>query len=168
MERASRGLFSISTFRNGDAKPNRFASNASVIIIAKRGRRVSVAILAERNCTRVFRQSTMTTTRARLAWIDSEIELRAWVRTHRMFEAMSIEELERLVATGQWPDRAEPAPGESTLDAKERSEVRKCGKKTKDDSRAEVGKKSNFTYFTRTGRSKAVGTNAPSKEAGRG
>lgn len=33
-----------------------------------------------------------------------------------MFDAMNIEELETLAATGQWPDRPEPARGRSRLD----------------------------------------------------
>jgi hypothetical protein len=45
-----------------------------------------------------------------------------------MFETMSIEELETLASTGQWPERPEPAPGASPVDAMGRSNLRKLWK----------------------------------------
>ena len=62
----------------------------------------------------------MITTMERLRRIESEVQFRRWVRTRRMFEGMSIEELETFAATGKWPDRPEPAPGTSSLDAMDR------------------------------------------------
>jgi len=46
-----------------------------------------------------------------------------------MFETMSIEELETLAVTGQWPYRPEPAPGTSRLDSMDRVSLRKLWQK---------------------------------------
>jgi hypothetical protein len=71
----------------------------------------------------------MTNIRGRLGRIESEVQFRAWVSRQRVLEAMSIGELETLAATGQWPDRPEPAPGTSRLDAMDRPSLIKLWRK---------------------------------------
>ena len=58
----------------------------------------------------------MNRTEARLERVECEMSFKMWFRRERMFDAMNIEELETLAATGQWPDRPEPARGRSRLD----------------------------------------------------
>ena len=67
----------------------------------------------------------MTTTKERLKRVENEIQFRAWLSMERMIEGMSDEELEIVSATGRWPERSEPAPGSSRLDAMDRKCVRK-------------------------------------------
>jgi hypothetical protein len=68
------------------------------------------------------------TTTERLRRIETEVRFRAWVSIHRMFEGMSIEELETFAVTGQWPVRPQPAPGTCSLDAMDWGSLRKLWK----------------------------------------
>ena len=70
----------------------------------------------------------MTDTEGRLGRIESEVRFRLWFHKRRMFEAMSIEELETLAVTGHWPDRPEPGPGASKLDEMNREDLIKLWK----------------------------------------
>jgi len=71
----------------------------------------------------------MTKIKGRLDRIESEVQFRAWVSSQRMFETMSVEELETLAATGQWADRPDPAPGTSRLDTLDRPSLIKLWRK---------------------------------------
>ena len=70
----------------------------------------------------------MATTRKRLERIEGAVRFREWIGSERMLESMSEEELEVLAATGQWPDRPEPAPGTSSLDDMSRQDLIKMWK----------------------------------------
>src|SRR5215831_13953583 len=59
----------------------------------------------------------MSTAHKRISHIEDMARFRHWVRLQRMFEFMSVEELEVLARTGQWPERPEPALGSSCLDS---------------------------------------------------
>jgi hypothetical protein len=70
----------------------------------------------------------MTINKRRLDRVEDEIRFRVWVSVHRMLETMTIEELDVFVATGRWPDRPDPAPGTSHLDAMDRAGLVKLWK----------------------------------------
>ena len=61
-----------------------------------------------------------------------------------MLESMSEEELEALAATGEWPDRPEPAPGMSRLDTMDRLDLIKLWK---ENLRRFVGRNSEEMEF---------------------
>jgi hypothetical protein len=61
----------------------------------------------------------------RLNRIENAIRFRLWLRETRMSEAMSMEEIEFLLTTGKWPERLEPIPGASQLDAIDRKTLLK-------------------------------------------
>lgn len=56
----------------------------------------------------------------RLETAEREIEFRFWIRFQRMLEALSVEELEEYMSTGNLPERSDPMPGESRLDGMDR------------------------------------------------
>jgi|SRR5580692_9112024 hypothetical protein len=68
------------------------------------------------------------TTRSRIERIEKELYFRTWVRHERNLESLSVDELDVLATTGQWPDRPEPAPGMSRFDNMTREELRKLWK----------------------------------------
>jgi len=70
----------------------------------------------------------MTTIENRLTRIEAEVSFRHWVRIQRSMEAMSVDELELLAATGQRPDRPEPALGTSRFDSMDRASLIKLWK----------------------------------------
>lgn len=57
----------------------------------------------------------------RLEQIEREIHFRRWLRLQRIFETMTVDELEAYAITGIWVDRPEPAFGTSRFDAMDRS-----------------------------------------------
>ncbi len=67
----------------------------------------------------------MATTRNRIERLERELEFRVWVRHTRILESLSIDELEILATTAQYPERPEPSPGMSPIDDMEREELRK-------------------------------------------
>lgn len=69
------------------------------------------------------RDESFMTIENRLTRVETEVRFRHWLRIERIMEAMSVDELKQFAATGQWPDRPEPAPGASTLDTMDRSEL---------------------------------------------
>jgi len=70
----------------------------------------------------------MTTAKRRLDRIEDEIRFRSWLSARRMLETMTVEELDIYVATGQWPDRPDPVPGTTYLDAIDRGRLIKLWK----------------------------------------
>ena len=86
----------------------------------------------------------MITTRERVRRIESEVEFRGWVSAQRMFETMSIEELETLAGTGQWPKRPEPEPGTSRLDRWTGSACESSGKRSSRNSELVAGNELEF------------------------
>ena len=77
----------------------------------------------------------------RLDRVEDELRFRVWVSVHRMLETMTIEELDVFVATGRWPDRPDPVPGTSPLDAMDRAGLVKLWK---EDIRKYADAASNF------------------------
>jgi hypothetical protein len=65
----------------------------------------------------------------RLDRMEREAAFSIWFRKQRIFEKMSVEELETLALTGQWPDRPEPAPETTSLDTMNRSDLIKLWRK---------------------------------------
>src|SRR5215472_12532760 len=57
---------------------------------------------------------------ARLDRIEKELQFRTWIYEERLLESLSVEELEHMNATGEWPQKPPPAPGESRLDTMDR------------------------------------------------
>jgi hypothetical protein len=70
----------------------------------------------------------MTRAKRRLDRIEDEVRFRVWLSVRRMLETMTVEELDVYVATGQWPDRPDPVPGASRLDAMDRGGLVKLWK----------------------------------------
>ena len=70
----------------------------------------------------------MATIETRLTRIETEARFRHWLRMQRIMEAMSVDELERFVATGQRPDLPEPALGTSRFDSMDRERLIKLWK----------------------------------------
>jgi hypothetical protein len=68
------------------------------------------------------------TTRSRIERLEKEMYFRMWVRYQRFFESLSVDELDVWAATGQRPERPEPAPGMSRLDGMTREELQKLWK----------------------------------------
>jgi hypothetical protein len=67
----------------------------------------------------------MTRSEARLDRIENEIQFRRWLQTLRIFETMTVEELEAFAITGIRDDRPEPAFGSSRLDSMDRASLEK-------------------------------------------
>ena len=85
----------------------------------------------------------------RLKRIEGEFQFRLWVSAERMLESMNMEELRSLAATGQWPDRPDPAPGTSRLDTMDRKELIKMWK---DDQKEFGGRNSaDLAYYATHG-----------------
>lgn len=83
-------------------------------------------------------------TSRRLERIETEIQFRLWLRRARMHAEMTVEELETLAMTGQWPNRPEPPFGSSRFDSMDRpSLTRLC----KEDLEAFVGRSSDELEF---------------------
>jgi hypothetical protein len=59
----------------------------------------------------------------RVERLQRELEFQAFIRCERFLENMTDEELEHLAATGEWPDRPDPLPGNSRLDRMSRKEL---------------------------------------------
>ena len=91
----------------------------------------------------------MTSIESRLERLESEVDFRAWIRMKRMFENMSIGELENLASTGQWPDRVDPPPGASRLDAMDRQSLLKLWKE--DQAKFAGRNREDIAFFTRYG-----------------
>lgn len=70
----------------------------------------------------------MTTIESRLERLENEVRFRIWIRYQRMIEHFTLDELEAVASTGQWPDRPEPAPGMSSLDKMDRASLIKLWK----------------------------------------
>jgi hypothetical protein len=68
------------------------------------------------------------TTRERIERLEVETRFRIWVRRKRFLDSFSIEELEVMKITGQFPERPEPAPGMSPLDNMAREELQRLWK----------------------------------------
>lgn len=59
----------------------------------------------------------------RVERVQREIEFQTFICCERFLENMTDEEVERLAATGDWPDRPDPLPGNSRLDRMSRKEL---------------------------------------------
>jgi hypothetical protein len=90
------------------------------------------------------RKSPMLKIEARLERIENELRFWLWVMTKRMSESMSLQEIEELRATGQWPERPAPPPGASRLDGMDRKDLEKLWKA---DIEWEKGKSKSQTAF---------------------
>jgi hypothetical protein len=87
----------------------------------------------------------MVTLRERIERLEAELRFRIWIRQHRFFESLSIEELEAWSMTGQRPEREEPAPGMSALDNMERKEIQKRWKE--DEQKYEGRNREEIEFF---------------------
>lgn len=80
----------------------------------------------------------------RLNKVENEVRFRIWKRFQRMIEHMSLDELEALSSHGQWPDRPEPAPGMSRLDAMDRLSLITLWKKDEQNLIGRNGKEKEY------------------------
>jgi hypothetical protein len=65
----------------------------------------------------------MTTIETRLTRVETEVRFRHWLQVARRMDTMSLDELERFAATGQWPDKPDPALGTSRFDSMDRESL---------------------------------------------
>jgi hypothetical protein len=65
----------------------------------------------------------------RLEGIENEIQFLHWLRTRRIFESMTADDLEAYAITGIWHDRPEPSNGMSRLDSIDRTSLIKMWRK---------------------------------------
>ena len=85
----------------------------------------------------------------RVERLQRELEFQAFIRCERFFENMTHEELERLAATGEWPNRPDPLPGTSRLDRMSRKELLEL---RKEDQNKFVGRnEEQFAFYFQHG-----------------